>query len=97
DVASDGFRIVALAGTFNENLTVDKDVTIEGANDGIAGTGARGPETIIDGVTIDGVTVLDAITGPGAPWPSGIYLDGDDFTLVNSVMNGAGAPTNGGG
>jgi serralysin len=105
DAASDGFRIVALAGTFNENLTVDKDVTIEGANDGIAGTGARGPETIIDGginvtadgVTIDGVTVLDAITGPGAPWPSGIYLDGDDFTLVNSVMNGAGAPTNGGG
>ena len=45
--AADGDTIEVEAGTYTENLTIDKAVTILGANAGIAGTGARDSETII--------------------------------------------------
>ena len=66
--AADGDTIVVDAGTYTENLTIDKAVTILGANAGIAGTATRGAETIIQGtttvsaigpVTIDGIEVLN--------------------------------------
>ena len=94
----DGYTIFASSGTYTEDLTVNKDVTIQGANNGVPGSdGARIAETIIDGgilvsangVTIDGVQLTGAITGPFAPpFDSGIYLQGDDFSLVNSVLDG---------
>jgi nitrous oxidase accessory protein NosD len=49
--ASDGDTIAVDAGVYAENLTIDKAVTILGANHGIAGTGARESETIIMGTT----------------------------------------------
>ena len=47
--AADGDTIVVDAGTYAESLTIDKAVTILGANAGIAGTATRGAETIITG------------------------------------------------
>src|SRR5207253_808302 len=49
--------------TFKENVVVNKQLTIEGANHGICaanpGAGARGPESIIDGnFTGAAVTIL---------------------------------------
>ena len=93
----DGYTIFVGSGTYAEDLTINKAVTIEGANAGTAGTGTRIAETVIDGgilvtangVTIDGVQIIGAITGPGTPpFDSGLYLEGDDFTLVNSVLDG---------
>ena len=105
NASNDGDVIRIASGTWNETLTVDKDVTIEGLNHGIPGTGARGTETVItgginitaSGVTIDGVKLTGTIDGLGAPWPSGIFVAGNNFSLVNSVMAGAGTPTNGSG
>ena len=57
--AADGDTIEVGAGTYTENLTIDKAVTIVGANAGIAGTGARDSETIIKGTT-----TVTATTGP---------------------------------
>src|SRR3954470_19549975 len=49
--AADGDTIVVGAGVYTENLTIDKAVTIQGANAGIAGTGARDSATVIKGTT----------------------------------------------
>ena len=47
--ASAGDIIRIAAGTYSEHVDVNKDVTLEGANHGIAGNGARGAETVITG------------------------------------------------
>jgi Ca2+-binding RTX toxin-like protein len=98
DAASDGYRISALAGTYNENIVVDVDVTIQGANVGVAGTDTRGAETIIDGritisadgVTIDGVRIVG--DGGGPLGTTGVVVDSgsDNFSIVNSVLDGDG-------
>ena len=101
DAASTGYFIRAAAGTYTEQLTVNKDVSIYGANFGIDGTGGRGAETIINGaikVTVDGVT-LDGVkvigTTPVSTFFPGIYVTGDDFSLANSVLDGPDTPTTG--
>jgi len=93
----DGYRLVVSGGTYAEDVNVTKDLTIEGANDGVAGTDpGRFAETAIQsmvitasGVTVDGVSVTGSITFPGSAFPSGIYVIGNGFTLVNSVLDGA--------
>jgi hypothetical protein len=83
DAAQDGDTIVVLAGTYDEDLTIDKGVTILGAHAGAAGTdsgrdaASSSGETNITGhhhvtadaaVTIDGVRFLnDATTTGGGP------------------------------
>jgi Ca2+-binding RTX toxin-like protein len=98
DAASNGYRIVAVAGTYNENLTIDVDVTIQGANVGVAGSAARGAETIIDGqvivaadgVTIDGVSIVGDGSGPLGTTGVIVNPGSDSFSLVNSVLDGTG-------
>jgi VCBS repeat-containing protein len=98
DAASDGYRIHALAGTYAESLNVNKDVTIEGANVGTAGTGTRGAETIItgnvtiaaDGVTVNGVEITGAGAGPLGTTGVVVGSGSDSFSLVNSVLHGTG-------
>ena len=99
NAASDGDMILVAAGTYNESLTVDKDVTIEGANAGTAGTGTRGAETVItgqvtisaDGVTIDGVEITGDGAGPLGTTGVVVGSGSDGFSLVNSVLSSASA------
>lgn len=52
DAATAGDTITVAAGTYTENITVNKAVTIQGANAGIAAgasPGTRGAETVVDG------------------------------------------------
>ncbi len=94
DAASDGYSILAAAGTYNENVTVDVDVTISGVNAGIDGTGVRGPKLIIHGqvhvtaagVTIDGVEITGDAAAGG--FFVGVNVENDDFTLTNSILSG---------
>jgi Ca2+-binding RTX toxin-like protein len=96
DAAVDGNTIRAAAGTYTENLNVNKDVTIIGANDGVAGNGTRGAESIIngqinisaDGVTIDGVKVVGSAAGPLGTTGVIVGTGSDNFSIVNSVLNG---------
>ncbi|MDB5693153.1 MAG: serralysin-like metalloprotease protein [Alphaproteobacteria bacterium] len=94
DASSDGYRISAAAGTYNENVTVNKDITIQGSNAGISGSGARGGEAIINGlvsITADGVT-LDGLKITGAPLfgqdITAIFVNNDHATLTNLVLDG---------
>lgn len=74
-------------------LTIDRQVTILGANADISGVGARGEESVIDGrlkitaegVTINGVKLLhnDPLTGSGRDI---VYVSATNTTIVNSVF-----------
>ncbi|MFQ4139138.1 hypothetical protein PGN35_022780 [Nodosilinea sp. PGN35] len=50
DAASDGYILIAAAGTYSEDVLLDKELTLIGANFGLAGSDdTRGPESIIQG------------------------------------------------
>ena len=92
--AADGDTIVVGAGVYTENLTIDKAVTILGANAGIAGTATRGAETIIQGtttvsaigpVTIDGIKVLNT-SNSGTQFIGVSVHTAADVTIENSVF-----------
>jgi VCBS repeat-containing protein len=96
--ALDGDTILLAPGTYTENVTVSKDVTIAGVNHGIAYDGVRAAtESQIvgqiyvhaDGVTIDGVQITNGATVGGVA--AGIYVDTDNVTITNSVFVGDGA------
>ncbi len=85
------------AGTYPENVTVNKSLTINGANAGIAGNGARGAESIVDGnngtrpgfvitttdVTIDGFKVQNCGSGL---YESGIYTNSSGTMIINNIL-----------
>ena len=96
DAASNGYTVRVAAGTYNENLNVNKDITIEGPNVGIAGNGARGAEAIVNGlvsIVADGVT-LDGLTITGAPLfgqdITAFFVNNDNATLTNLILDGPG-------
>ncbi|MFL6843435.1 MAG: M10 family metallopeptidase C-terminal domain-containing protein [Allosphingosinicella sp.] len=96
DASSDGYRISAAAGTYNENVTVNKDVTIDGPNAGVAGNGARGAEAVVNGlfsIVADGVT-LNGLKITGAPLYgqdiTAIFVNNDNATLTNLILDGPG-------
>ena len=96
-----GSIIIASAGTYAEHVVLSKAVTLEGANDGIDGAEARGPETVItggvkiaaDGVTVDGVEISGSYDTSGTPDITspphiGLLIGGADATIENSVLTG---------
>tara|TARA_R110002020_G_scaffold37828_3_gene113976 strand:- start:2383 stop:6417 length:4035 start_codon:yes stop_codon:yes gene_type:complete len=99
DNAADGDTIMVRAGTYREDLNISKLVTIVGANGGVIGTDAgrdltagAGESTIEgrivvlhDGVTIDGVRVLNGNSG-GAFENAGIHVQAENVTIENSVF-----------
>jgi hypothetical protein len=80
NAASAGDTIVVADGTYNENLTVDKQLTILGANYGVAGTGSRSAETILNWTTGNAVTVTT--TAPVIF--DGLKLTGTHVTVASS-------------
>ena len=98
-VAGDLIRITA--GTYNEHVDVNKNVTLEGANHGIAGNGVRGPESVITGgvkisaagAIVDGVAISGSYDTAGTPditSPShiGLLIGSANVTVENSVLTG---------
>ena len=78
NAAAAGDTIVVAAGTYNEQLTIDKALTIVGANGGIGGTdAARGPETVLTWSSGDMATITT--TNP-------VTFDGLRFVANNDVI-----------
>lgn len=105
NAASPNDEITASAGTYNENVIINKALTLNGANVGIAcPSGTRVTESIISGsggmavkidapdVTIDGFT----ITNPTGSF--GVYNKGNsNATIQNNIVTDIGNATSGSG
>lgn len=102
DAAAAGDTIVLAAGTFNENLIVNKAVTIVGNNVGNSGNAIRNDESVLNGtitvsangVTLDGFKVAVAAMGM-TPATQGvnnslILIQGANSTIQNMVIERSG-------
>ncbi len=97
NAASSGDTIAASAGIYSEGVTVGKELTLEGAQQGVDARSRSGPESIITGVsggpdvtvTTDNVT-LDGFTldGPSSPGTAAIVMIGANTgeTIENNVI-----------
>ena len=57
DAASAGDTILVASGIYNENLTINTELNIFGANHGVAGTALRGAETVLNWTSGNAITV----------------------------------------
>jgi VCBS repeat-containing protein len=102
--AASGDTILLSSGSFAGLLTVDKDVTIEGAKAGVDGRdpGRGTNETILtdgvkithDGATIDGVEItgsFDSVTSDGTDVPNALLIKASNVTIQNSLFDGTGS------
>jgi hypothetical protein len=95
DAATAGATIVVPAGSYTENLTVNKALTLLGANSGIdAVSGTRGAESVITGrilvtasdVKVDGLKITNP-TYSTASSIHGIQVFGNGPTISNIVLS----------
>ncbi|GAB5471039.1 MAG: hypothetical protein Kilf2KO_40690 [Rhodospirillales bacterium] len=98
DAATVGDTILVSSGLYEEVVTVDKQVTILGAQAGVDGDDAgRGTgESIVDGgfwiqangVTLNGLMVQDGAKIAGSD--TGVYVTGDDATITAMLFERSG-------
>jgi hypothetical protein len=73
-----------MAGTYNENIVIDKNLIFNGAQNNVNPINGRsGDESIIDGGTSHAVTVVN-----GIEW---VYIDGFKITISSKTSTGSGA------
>src|SRR5882762_9540946 len=100
NAASAGDTITVAAGTYNEAVDVNKSVTLQGFNFGVAGSGVRTIEsTITGGVTISAANVVvDGFKITGAPiddsFQGAVLIKGANDTIKNSIIDGTGVDPN---
>jgi hypothetical protein len=97
DAAAAGDTIIAAAGIYSGDVNVNKQLTIVGAQHGVAGPNHSGAESVIhgglfitaDGVGIDGLEITGAVQADGTDLPNGIVVAADNVTIENSVLDGS--------
>ena len=94
NAAAAGDTIIVAAGTYNEQLTIDKALTIVGANAGIAGTGTRGLETVLTWPSGDmaTITTTNPVTFDGLRFVANTdvittHTQNSNITFTNSTFD----------
>jgi len=104
DAVAAGGTVNVAAGTYNGHITVNKDLTLNGAQYGVNANGRSATETQVQGtfgivapaadVTIDGFEFFahDGSPNPfglGSPYNSGIYGSAGSIAIQNNIFNKA--------
>src|SRR6185503_5981326 len=71
-------------GIYPNNVNVNKALTLQGANVGVAGAGVRGSESIIR--TNGNALAVVAVTGASNVTIDGFYIDGDDPLVAGQPL-----------
>lgn len=97
--ANNGDEIIVLTGTFTDAFTIDKSITLKGANEGISGDGIRGDETILENakitvvgsptVVIDGFKIFQTDNSNEAV----LLSSASNVTFENSILERQGVTT----
>lgn len=59
NAANTGDTIDVASGTYSESVTINKSITVDGAQAGVAATGRSGPESILDATSNSGDTLFN--------------------------------------
>ncbi len=95
DAATGGEIILVAPGTYVGDLTINKDVTILGANAGTSAGGTRGAESVIEGgvfvagtgagATLNGFSVTRSHSNPALENAS-IFIQADGVEILNNIV-----------
>jgi parallel beta-helix repeat protein len=91
--ASAGDTILIQSGVYNENLIIDKSLTLEGqnqANSIIIGKGDSTPTSVLklaaNGVKVSGLTIESISNSNKSKYAYGIWVEGDNCTITGNII-----------
>ncbi len=91
--ASAGDTILIQSGVYNENLIIDKSLTLEGQNQAntiIMGKGDSTPTSVLilaaNGVKISGLTIESISNSNTTRYAYGIWVEGDNITITGNII-----------
>jgi parallel beta-helix repeat protein len=91
--ASDGDTVVVQSGVYNENLQIDKPLTLEGQNKAdtvIMGKGGSNPSAVLtlaaNGITISGFTIESVKDSNTTRYAYGIWVEGDKCKISDNLI-----------
>ena len=100
DAASAGDTIEVCPGTYNEQITINKSLTLNGAQAGVDARGRSAAEAIVSSAGVEGTIIIDPTTGTvtidgfdlsGTPTPGSggvVYVSGltDNVVVKNTII-----------
>ncbi len=85
-----GGTVNVAAGTYDASTTIAKAVTINGANMGVAGTGTRGAESLVERLAAESGSIFN-ITTSNPVTIDGFHAQFNGTTATGGLLNSVGS------